>query len=223
VESEWPGRGKQGRDAATGPRPLRRPRRAPRRPSAPNPEAHRRLLEAAGELIHEQGMPALRVEDVARRAGLSVGTFYLYFGSKDELFAHLVVEYTERLRARMRESYAGTDPLLDRFARSLDSYMAFAAENEKGFLHFRDAGAIQTESGRLASWALDRHAQDLQPLLEEGMADGTFRVDDPALAAQALVGLTQHMAAFWLEHREVCALEDLKRFLLTLTGRGLQR
>jgi AcrR family transcriptional regulator len=202
---------------------VRRPRRAPRRPTTPNPDVRRRLLEAASDLIHEQGMPALRVEDVARRAGLSVGTFYLYFESKDELFAHVVVEYTERLRERMRASYDAAAPLLDRFARSLEAYLAFAAENEKGFLYFRDAGAIQTETGRLSSWVLEQHARDLQPLLEEGMADGTFRPDAPRLTAQALVGLTQHMAAFWLEHRDACSQEDLQRFLLTLTGRGMQR
>jgi AcrR family transcriptional regulator len=220
---EWRGRQGQGDGSGPDPRPLKRPRRTPRKPAAPNPEVRRKLLEAASELILEHGMPALRVEDVARRAGLSVGTFYLYFASKDELFAHLVVEYTERLRERMRASYAGDAPLLERFARSLDAYLDFAAENANGFLHFRDAGAIRTESGRLASWVLDQHARDLRPLLEQGMAAGEFRPDDPELAAQALVGLIQHMAAFWLEHREACSQDDLKRFLLALTGRGIQR
>ena len=204
-------------------RPIRRPRR-PRRPRrSPNPEARRKLLEAASALIHEHGVPGLRVEDLVRRAGLSVGTFYLYFESKDDLFAHVVVEYTERLRERMRASYRGPGTLTERFARSLHAYLDFVEENEKGFLYFRDAGAIRTQSGRLSSWALEQHARDLMPLLEEGMADGSFRREDPERAAQALVGLTQHMAAWWLEHKDTCSREELAHFLLTLTGIGLQR
>jgi len=56
-------------------RPIRRPRRPRKRPRTPNPEVRRRLMVAASELIHEQGVPQLRVEDVAARADLSVGTW----------------------------------------------------------------------------------------------------------------------------------------------------
>jgi AcrR family transcriptional regulator len=180
-------------------------------------------MEAASELIHEQGVPQLRVEEVATQAGLSVGTFYLYFDGKDDLFAHLVIDYTERLRERVRAAYAGPGTLIERMERSLEAYLAFVEENEKGFLYFRDAGTIQTRVGRLSTWAFDQHAADLLPLLEEGMASGEYRSMDPQRTAQAIVGLVQHMAGWWLEHRDECPREDLARFLLTLTGLGLQR
>ncbi|MEV6157936.1 helix-turn-helix domain-containing protein [Nonomuraea sp. NPDC052129] len=44
-------------------------------------------------------------KDLARRAGLSVGTFYLYFEGKDDLFVNLVVTYTGLLQARLRQAY----------------------------------------------------------------------------------------------------------------------
>jgi TetR/AcrR family transcriptional regulator len=180
-------------------------------------------MEAASSLIHEQGVPQLRVEEVASKAGLSVGTFYLYFDGKDDLFAHLVIEYTQRLRERMRESYDGPGSLTERLEHSLDAYLRFVEENEKGFLYFRDAGTIQTPVGRLSSWALDQHAADLRPLLEEGMKSGGYRSLDPQQTAQAIVGLTQHMAGWWLEHRDRCSRQELTHFLLSLTGLGLQR
>jgi AcrR family transcriptional regulator len=180
-------------------------------------------MEAASNLIHEQGVPQLRVEDVASEAGLSVGTFYLYFDGKDDLFAHLVIEYTQRLRERMRASYEAPGSMTERMERSLDAYLSFAEENEKGFLYFRDAGTIQTPVGRLSSWCLDQHAADLLPLLEEGMKSGEFRSFDPKQTAQAIVGLSQHMAGWWLEHRDQCSRQELAHFLLSLTGIGLQR
>ena len=50
------------------------------------------LLEAALELFVEKGFAATRAEEVAKRAGVSKGTLFLYFGSKEELFKAVVRE-----------------------------------------------------------------------------------------------------------------------------------
>ena len=48
------------------------------------------LLEAALDLFVEKGFAATRAEEVARRAGVSKGTLFLYFASKEELFKAVV-------------------------------------------------------------------------------------------------------------------------------------
>jgi AcrR family transcriptional regulator len=48
------------------------------------------LLDAALELFVEKGFAATRSEEVARRAGVSKGTLYLYYPSKEELFKAVV-------------------------------------------------------------------------------------------------------------------------------------
>ena len=48
------------------------------------------LLEAALELFVEKGFAATRVEEIARLAGVSKGTLFLYFASKEELFKAVV-------------------------------------------------------------------------------------------------------------------------------------
>ncbi|MBU0588933.1 MAG: TetR/AcrR family transcriptional regulator [Gammaproteobacteria bacterium] len=50
------------------------------------------LLEAALELFVEKGFAATRAEEVARLAGVSKGTLFLYFSSKEELFKAVVRE-----------------------------------------------------------------------------------------------------------------------------------
>jgi TetR/AcrR family transcriptional regulator len=50
------------------------------------------LLTAALDLFVEKGYAATRVEEVARRAGVSKGTLFLYFDSKEELFKAVVRE-----------------------------------------------------------------------------------------------------------------------------------
>ena len=51
-----------------------------------------RILSAALETFVENGFAATRLEDVAKRAGISKGTLYLYFENKEELFKAAVRE-----------------------------------------------------------------------------------------------------------------------------------
>ncbi len=50
------------------------------------------LLEAALDLFVEKGFAATRSEEVAARAGVSKGTLFLYFPSKEELFKAVIVK-----------------------------------------------------------------------------------------------------------------------------------
>ncbi len=61
------------------------PKRARRKEARPG-----ELIDAALSLFVEKGFAATRVEEVAARAGVSKGTLFLYFPSKEELFKALV-------------------------------------------------------------------------------------------------------------------------------------
>lgn len=61
------------------------PRRGRRKEARPG-----ELLDAALDLFVEKGFAATRVEEVAARAGVSKGTLFLYFPSKEELFKAVV-------------------------------------------------------------------------------------------------------------------------------------
>lgn len=69
------------------------------------------LLAAALALFVEKGFAATRVEEIAQRAGVSKGTLFIYFASKEELFKAVVRENISgrfpEWRARM-ESFNGT-------------------------------------------------------------------------------------------------------------------
>src|ERR1700685_1577783 len=53
-------------------------------------ETGRRLLEAGMVEFENRGFHGVRVDDVVRRAGISHGTFYLYFSNKEDLFNALL-------------------------------------------------------------------------------------------------------------------------------------
>jgi AcrR family transcriptional regulator len=53
-------------------------------------ETVRKLLEAGTAEFEERGFAGVRVDDVVKRAGISHGTFYLYFANKEDLFKALL-------------------------------------------------------------------------------------------------------------------------------------
>ncbi|MGH6945283.1 MAG: TetR/AcrR family transcriptional regulator [Geminicoccaceae bacterium] len=65
------------------------------------------ILAAALESFAERGFAATRLEDVAARAGISKGTLYLYFKSKEELFKAVVRETLVPNLARIESLAAG--------------------------------------------------------------------------------------------------------------------
>ena len=76
------------------------------------------LIEAALELFVEKGFAATRAEEVAKRAGVSKGTLFLYFSSKEELFKAVVREnlsgqFTEW--NAMFDCFPGTTPEMLKF------------------------------------------------------------------------------------------------------------
>lgn len=71
------------------------------------------LLAAALDLFVEKGFAATRAEEVAKRAGVSKGTLFLYFSSKEELF-----------KAVVRESITGQYP---EWGSEIDNFSGTAA------------------------------------------------------------------------------------------------
>ncbi len=85
-------------------------------PSADNQTRHRRkearpqeLLDAALTLFAEKGFAASRADEVAQRAGVSKGTLYLYYPSKEELFKAVVRHNLSSLIAEGEEAASSFD------------------------------------------------------------------------------------------------------------------
>ena len=60
-------------------------------------ESRRKLLEAATELFNEKGYQETGVQEICARAGLSVGVFYHYFNSKQELLQAILRSKNDEL------------------------------------------------------------------------------------------------------------------------------
>ena len=93
---------------------------AERRPRSRRKEARPSELTAAAlDLFVERGFAATRLDDVAARAGVSKGTLYLYFDSKEALFKAVIEEGIVPALAAAEQRLAGHDGSSAELLRSL--------------------------------------------------------------------------------------------------------
>ncbi len=96
-------------------------RSTPTRRDQQREDTRRRLFVEAVEVFRRDGVEAARIDEIAQRAGVSRGAFYLYFPAKDDVLAMLLLEaegeHVARLQALGPE--VGIDGFLDAFCDSV--------------------------------------------------------------------------------------------------------
>src|SRR5450631_3674702 len=68
------------------------------------------VLAAAWEMVRADGLAALSLRDLARRAGITTPTVYAYFDSKDAIYDAMFGQAATQFAERMAEPYDGEEP-----------------------------------------------------------------------------------------------------------------
>jgi AcrR family transcriptional regulator len=137
------------------------------------------LAAAALELFIERGFSATRLDDVAKRAGVSKGTLYLYFDSKEALFKTVIqegiVSRIAEYEVFMREYQGSSSDLLRDLVNSW--WTKIGATNLGGITKL-----MMSEAGNFPELAKFYHDDVITRgmglfvyVLERGMATGEFR------------------------------------------------
>ena len=149
------------------------------------------LLSAALDLFVERGFASTRLEDVARRAGVSKGTLYLYFTNKEELF-----------KAVVRENIV---PALGEAEDIISSFDGHSADLMRRVIHgwWERLGAtkasgiiklVMAEAGNFPDLAqfyqeevINRSTTMIASMFERAVARGEFRPMDVTVMTQVLI------------------------------------
>jgi len=189
-------------------------------------------LEAAKEIFEEDGFIEGRISDIAERAGLSHGSFYHYFDSKEEIFREVAASVEETLVEPLggvildpESRAAPQDRLREALRRHLESYQREA----------RIIGVIEQMSRydtEVSALRMERHARysqqvaaSIRSLQEHGLADPDL---DPEIASAALGAMTSRFPEMWLVQGAVhcsmdTAVDQLTRLFVNALGLSDQR
>ncbi|MDQ8044234.1 MAG: TetR/AcrR family transcriptional regulator [Solirubrobacteraceae bacterium] len=99
----------------------------PEPPTGKKARTRRTLLEAAGELFARKGVDATTVDEIAETAGVSVGSIYKHFGSKEALAIAFIVDAFVVMEGYLDEAHAAESPI-QRVFNAGEAYFRFAQE-----------------------------------------------------------------------------------------------
>jgi len=176
------------------------------RPSAPKSrrglESRVRLVDAAKQVFEEDGFLDARISDITQRAGMSHGSFYYYFDSKEEIFREVAAAVEDELSAPLGDvvlAQASNVPASVRIREALTLHFeAYRAEA-------RIMGVIEQVSrydDHISAMRQERHrlyngqiADSIRQLQKRNLADPDL---DPVVTAAALGAMTYRFAELWL-------------------------
>jgi len=149
------------------------------------------LLDAALDLFVEKGFAATRAEEVAARAGVSKGTLFLYFPSKEELFKAVI---TENIAGRFNEWNAELDAFDGSTTDMLRFFMRMWWQRVGATKASGITKLIMSESQTFPEVTAFYQREVIVPaqalirrMLERGVARGEFEIDDMDLAIFSVV------------------------------------
>jgi len=172
--------------------PTNTPTRAPRRAPA---QRRAQIAAAARDLALDEGLSAVTMRAVATRAGVTPALVAHYAPSMDALvadtFAAVVGDELDELDA-LTES----GPALERLATLLGTLLDGSRDDVT--LVWVEAFAMGRRSEPLAEAVrthMDRWQKALHTLIDDGISEGDFRIDDAADAAWQLLGMIDGLNA----------------------------
>ncbi|HEY0938243.1 MAG TPA: TetR/AcrR family transcriptional regulator [Trebonia sp.] len=151
-----------------------------------------RILAAAAQVFTERGLDAT-LDEVAREAGVGIGTVYRRFPDKESLVTELFRDRIDSLVTVAEQACTHPDPW-----QGLVSYLEFAAAAMSGDIGLRQLMMFGTYDRDQVCYARDRMAPVITRLVERAQASGDLRGDfrsaDVKMIAFMLASIAEYAA-----------------------------
>lgn len=167
-----------------------------------------RIRSAALRLFAQKGFAAVGIRELAEAAGLSSASLYHHMGTKDELLVAIMDDGQTRLSDIATAALDGVIRPEIRLARLVQVHVVMHA------VYHLECRVVDTELRSLAGedrarvvGARDEYQQLWASALSDGIADGTFSVEQPRLTVLALLDLCTGVAEWFRPGGELDAYE----------------
>src|SRR5213594_1011126 len=174
----------------------RRPRKARPRWKRRKEARPAEIVSAALDVFVERGFAATRLEDVARRAGVTKGTVYLYFDGKEALFKAVVRETIVPVIAQgeaLAQSFTGSArELLERLVREYWRLVGETALAGIPKLMMAEAATFPELTRFYYDEVVTRGHRLMAGVIERGIENGEFRPVDVKVAAKLAMSPLMH-------------------------------
>ncbi|MBN2118756.1 MAG: TetR/AcrR family transcriptional regulator [Anaerolineales bacterium] len=188
-------------------------------------ERKAQILNAAEQVFNKKGFDLARMDDIADKTGLSKGTLYLYFKSKDDLIIAILERIFQgvfrQLERREGDELSATE--------AVSQFTEAAIRDYKRMLHIIPVAyeflalAFRNKTVQKALKQYFRHYMDvLVPMIQRGIDSGEFRQVDPQEVAIAAGAIYEGTVLLWVYDSTLIDMERHIRSSIRLLLEGIQ-
>jgi AcrR family transcriptional regulator len=199
-----------GRTAAARPLPV----------TARGQRTRQKLIDAAEHVFGGAGYHQAGIVEITQRAGVGLGTFYLYFPDKHAIFADLVRTLNHRLRADIQARVAALDDRVDQEIAGFDAFFKFLEQHRNLYQVIRQAESVDPSLHR---WHYETLAKGYVRGLRAAQGQGQIARDlDPEALAFALMGIAEAFGMRWVYWDKKRPTAPVRRTMRLMIERGLR-
>lgn len=180
-------------------------------------------MAAARELLLEGGFYRMRMEDVAKRSGVTRATVFNQFGSKLALLQSIAAEAGQRSRSQATFEAQKLPDAYEAFGRSLiEAYRFFAAERMM-FRQIISLAAVDPEAKELVAGFEQNRRQDMQKMADRFAKEGYLKAGWSRRSLADLLWIATSFETFDLLHSgRGLSARAAARTVLAIAGAGLK-
>ena len=160
------------------------------------------IFDAAEQVFAEHGFDATKVQDISKRVGLSMGTIYAIFPSKEDLFRAILEERGRELLQLARAVAGSKRPPRETLQALSEAYIEyFVAHPSFLRMHLREGTSwvISPTAGADSRVQLWNDIHELQTdIFRRGIAAGVFVAEQPGYLAKLFSAMDQVLLAEWV-------------------------
>ncbi len=150
---------------------------------------HGEILRAATGLFCEKGYHEVTMEEIAGEMGVSKGTIYNYFSSKENLYLEILKESFEAIETLLQKEIENSDPAPLKLRKLLATIFTFYRRNWKVLrILSRDETHLLKEHFELTEKWRTRRVRLYERIIKKGINEGSFVEQNPRLRALMLYG-----------------------------------
>lgn len=149
-------------------------------------ETRKKLLQAAEIEFGERGFHEAAISGITQRAGVALGTFYVYFESKEEIFRALVSYMGQLTRHWISERIGESPDRMTAEQRGIHAFMEFVRQHSNLYQIVSEAQFVAEDAFREYYTVF---ADAYRENLEQAGAKGQIRQGDYEVWAWALIGM----------------------------------
>lgn len=87
-----------------------------------------KLIEAAEELFTTKGFYQTSISDICKSADTAVGTFYIYFQTKTDIYGYMMQEYANEIKTRLSEAIKDCPTRYEKEREGIKCFVKYAVE-----------------------------------------------------------------------------------------------